>query len=62
MTECHEACDGSGFIPTMEFDRREPNENWLRGEGGTTRKTQFSQTALPSTVIVIVFVIVRSYR
>ena len=29
MTECHEACDDSGFIPTKEYDRREPNENWL---------------------------------
>ena len=30
MTECHEACDGSGFIPTKEYDRREPDDNWLR--------------------------------
>ena len=30
MTECHEAFDGSGFIPTKEYDRREPNDNWLR--------------------------------
>ena len=29
MTECHEACDDSGFIPTKECDRREPDENWL---------------------------------
>ena len=30
MTECHEACDDSGFIPTKEYDRRELDDNWLR--------------------------------
>ena len=69
MTECHEACDDSGFIPTKECDHMEPITGWRMGNENDNendndndnendnragawrdgqKKTQFSQTALPS--------------